>query len=62
MSMSNANTAAPADGMQTVVAVVLGALAAVFLAALLVLLVICKRQRFYYVSYLSLNQTNFIFI
>lgn len=36
--------------METVVAVALGALAAVFLGALLVLLVICRRQRCYYVS------------
>lgn len=39
-------------GMETIVAVALGALAAVFFGAFLVLLVICKRQRCYYVSYL----------
>lgn len=48
--MSNAGPAATATGMETVVAVALGALAAVFLGALLVLLVICRRQRCYYVS------------
>lgn len=48
--MSNAGPPATATGMETVVAVALGALAAVFLGALLVLLVICRRQRCYYVS------------
>lgn len=50
MSISNAGPSATATGMETVVAVALGALAAVFLGALLVLLVICRRQRCYYVS------------
>lgn len=50
MSMSSAGPPATAAGMETVVAVALGALAAVFLGALLVLLVICRRQRCYYVS------------
>jgi len=48
--MSNAGPPTTASGMETVVAVALGALAAVFLGALLVLLVICRRQRCYYVS------------
>lgn len=48
--MSNAGPPATITGMETVVAVALGALAAVFLGALLVLLVICRRQRCYYVS------------
>ncbi|XP_071632648.1 transmembrane protein 98 isoform X1 [Temnothorax longispinosus] len=48
ISMSNAGPQATATGMETVVAVALGALAAVFLGALLVLLVICRRQRCYY--------------
>lgn len=51
VSISNNGPTAGATGMETVVAVALGALAAVFLGALLVLLVICKRQRCYYVSY-----------
>ncbi|XP_015115528.1 transmembrane protein 98 [Diachasma alloeum] len=46
LSSSSASTGAP--GMETVVAVALGALAAVFLGALIVLLVICRRQRCYY--------------
>lgn len=50
VSISNTGPTAGATGMETVVAVALGALAAVFLGALLVLLVICKRQRCYYVS------------
>jgi len=50
MSMSNAGPSATATGMETVVAVALGALAAVFLGAFVVLLVICRRQRCYYVS------------
>ncbi|KAG5308445.1 TMM98 protein, partial [Acromyrmex insinuator] len=50
ISMSNAGPPTTATGMETVVAVALGALAAVFLGALLVLLVICRRQRCYYVS------------
>lgn len=50
MSMSNAGPPATATGMETVVAVALGALAAVFLGAFVVLLVICRRQRCYYVS------------
>ncbi|XP_034945693.1 transmembrane protein 98-like [Chelonus insularis] len=48
MSVSSASTSAGTPGMETVVAVALGALAAVFLGALLVLLVICRRQRCYY--------------
>ncbi|XP_018355810.1 PREDICTED: transmembrane protein 98-like [Trachymyrmex septentrionalis] len=48
ISMSNAGPPTTATGMETVVAVALGALAAVFLGALLVLLVICRRQRCYY--------------
>ena len=52
MSISNTGPTTSATGMETVVAVALGALAAVFLGALLVLLVICKRQRCYYVSYI----------
>jgi len=48
--MNNAGPPVTATGMETVVAVALGALAAVFLGALLVLLVICRRQRCYYVS------------
>ncbi|KAL6432646.1 hypothetical protein ACFW04_006233 [Cataglyphis niger] len=51
--MSNAGPPATATGMETVVAVALGALAAVFLGALLVLLVICRRQRCYYVSLMT---------
>ncbi|XP_050453175.1 transmembrane protein 98-like isoform X2 [Cataglyphis hispanica] len=50
ISISNAGPPATATGMETVVAVALGALAAVFLGALLVLLVICRRQRCYYDS------------
>lgn len=50
VSISNTGPTAGASGMETVVAVALGALAAVFLGALLVLLVLCKRQRCYYVS------------
>lgn len=50
MSLSSTNTSTGAPGMETVVAVALGALAAVFLGALLVLLFICRRQRCYYVS------------
>lgn len=52
VSISNTGPTAGATGMETVVAVALGVLAAVFLGALLVLLVICKRQRCYYVSYI----------
>ncbi|XP_033327629.1 transmembrane protein 98 [Megalopta genalis] len=48
VSISNTGPIAGASGMETVVAVALGALAAVFLGALLVLLVLCKRQRCYY--------------
>lgn len=51
--MSNAGSPTTATGMETVVAVALGALAAVFLGALLVLLVICRRQRCYYVSLIN---------
>ncbi|XP_057341815.1 transmembrane protein 98-like isoform X2 [Microplitis mediator] len=47
MSVSSASSST-APGMETVVAVALGALAAVFLGALFVLLVICRRQRCYY--------------
>ncbi|KAJ8687855.1 hypothetical protein QAD02_023650 [Eretmocerus hayati] len=43
-----ATSAAMPAAMETIVAVALGALAALFLGALLVLLVICKRQRCYY--------------
>lgn len=53
--MSNAGSPTTATGMETVVAIALGALAAVFLGALLVLLVICRRQRCYYVS--SIDRT-----
>lgn len=53
ISISNAGPPATATGMETVVAVALGALAAVFLGALLVLLVICRRQRCYYVSLMT---------
>ncbi|XP_015592309.1 transmembrane protein 98 isoform X1 [Cephus cinctus] len=48
ISVNNAGASSGAPGMETVVAVALGALAAVFLGALLVLLVICRRQRYYY--------------
>ncbi|XP_012271070.1 transmembrane protein 98-like [Orussus abietinus] len=41
-------SAVPPPGMETIVAIALGALAAVFLGALLVLLVICRKQRCYY--------------
>lgn len=50
VSISNSASLTGNNGMETVVAVALGALAAVFLGALLVLLVICRRQRCYYVS------------
>lgn len=50
VSISNSASLTGTNGMETVVAVALGALAAVFLGALLVLLVICRRQRCYYVS------------
>ncbi|XP_046743483.1 transmembrane protein 98-like [Diprion similis] len=46
--MSSSVTVGSTAGMETVVAVALGALAAVFLGALLVLLVICRRQRCYH--------------
>lgn len=55
VSLGNANSSSGAPGMETVVAVALGSLAAVFLGALLVLLVICRRQRCYYVSYAISN-------
>lgn len=55
ISISNAVPPVTATGMETVVAIALGALAAVFLGALLVLLVICRRQRCYYVSLIWLN-------
>ncbi|XP_066582895.1 transmembrane protein 98-like [Prorops nasuta] len=43
------NTGPPiSSGMETVIAIALGALAAIFLGALLMLLVICRRQRCYY--------------
>ncbi|KAK0167152.1 hypothetical protein PV327_004586 [Microctonus hyperodae] len=48
ISINNANNSSVAPGMETVVAVALGALAAIFVGALLVLLVICRRQRCYY--------------
>ncbi|KAF7382157.1 transmembrane protein 98-like [Vespula maculifrons] len=48
VSISNSASLTGTNGMETVVAVALGALAAVFLGALLVLLVICRRQRCYY--------------
>lgn len=51
IAMNNAvGPPATATGMETVVAIALGALAAVFLGAFVVLLVICRRQRCYYVS------------
>ncbi|KAI4499217.1 hypothetical protein M0802_005800 [Mischocyttarus mexicanus] len=48
VSISNSASLTGTNGMETIVAVALGALAAVFLGALLVLLVICRRQRCYY--------------
>lgn len=50
VSISNSASLTGVSGMETIVAVALGALAAVFLGALLVLLVICRRQRCYYVN------------
>lgn len=50
ISLDNYGPFAGALGMETVVAVALGALAAIFVGALLGLLVICRRQRCYYVS------------
>lgn len=52
MSVSNANPTSGVPGMETIVAIALGALAAVFLGALFVLLIICRRQRCYYVRIL----------
>lgn len=48
VSVSNANPTSGVPGMETIVAIALGALAAVFLGALFVLLIICRRQRCYY--------------
>ncbi|XP_012257809.1 transmembrane protein 98-like [Athalia rosae] len=48
LTVGSPGPAAGAPAMETVVVVALGALAAVFLGALLVLLVICRRQRCYY--------------
>ncbi|XP_043266403.1 transmembrane protein 98-like isoform X2 [Venturia canescens] len=48
VSIGNVNGSSGTPGMEMVVAVALGSLAAIFVGALLVLLVICRRQRCYY--------------